>query len=180
MIDITNVSPLGTPPDDGSFSEIQRDFENCYSSLMDSSFAALGRNIVLHLTPTKVIDASGVQANTKTAVHYNPFMGRAARPVPSTISTTRQPAVTVTYRDVTYVAHIKHGPVEADENGGIALERDEVTTTTVIASLPHLGECTTATIGGNRYSLEWTRPIGFQDRRYVISKWKETNEVENG
>lgn len=177
MVDKINVTPLGTPPDDGSFSFAQPEFEACYASLMDSSFAALGRTITLHLTPIRVIDASGVQASTG-AVQYNPFMGRSARPVPSTISTTRQPAVKHTYRDVEYVAHVRHGPKPVDETGGDLLLTDEVQTTTVLASLQHINECESVTIDGRRYVLDSTRQIGLQNARYVISKWKIVNEVE--
>lgn len=179
MVDKIDVTPLGLPlPDDGSFSDIQNEFENCYHAIFDSSFAALGRNITLHLTPQKTIDASGVEASTP-AVHYNPFQRRGGRQVPSSISTTRTPAVKVTHRDTTYAAHIKHGPKDADDNGGIALSADEVMTTTLIEALPHLKECHSATIDGQRYQLESTRQIGFRDTRYVISKWSAINETEN-
>lgn len=177
MVDKINVTPLGLPSDDGSFSHVQPAMEECYASLMDSSFAALGRNIVLHLTPVRVVDASGVQTST-SAVHYNPFMGRAARPVPSTISTTRQPAVVHTHRDVTYVAHLRHGPKDADDKGGVELLTDEVQTTTVLASLSHITECESATIDGRRFVLDSSRIIGFQNARYVICKWKAINESE--
>ncbi len=178
MVDKKDVSPLGTPSDDGSFSFIQPGFESCYANLMNSSFAALGRNIVLHLTPERTVDASGVQQSTG-AVHYNPFMGRSARPVPNQISTTRQPAVRHVHRDVTYIAHIKHGPKDADDNGGVELLKDEVQTTTVLESLPHISECESVTIDGRRYTLESTRKIGLQNTRYVIAKWSAINESEN-
>ena len=179
MVDKIDVTPLGLPfPDDGSFSDIQNEFENCYDSIFDSAFFALGRNIVLHLTPQKTLDASGVQASTP-AVRYNPFERRAGRQVPSQISTTRMPAVQVTHRDATYIAQIKHGPRDPDENGGIELLRGEAMTTTVIASGPHLSQSQSATIDGRRYKFEWSRPIGFRDVRYLISKWKIINESEN-
>lgn len=178
MVEKRNVNPLGLPTDDGSFSEIQEEFENCYHNIFDSSFFALGRNIVLHLTPQKTIDSSGVQASTP-AVHYNPFDRRAGRQVPSQISTTRTPAVRLVHRDVTYKAHIKHGPKDANDNNGISLLENEVMTTTLIESLSHLNEAQSATIDGGRYQLEWTRPIGFRDVRYVISKWSAINETEN-
>lgn len=179
MVNKININPFGLPlPDDGSFSEIQEEFENCYDAIFDSSFAALGRDITLHLTPTKIADVSGVQAST-TAVHYNPFQRLAGRQVPSTISTTRTPAVQVTHRDVIYPAHIKHGPRDPNDNGGIRLKEGEVTTTTPIESRPHIASCLGATIDGMRYQLEWIRPIGFRDVRYVISKWSIINEKEN-
>lgn len=178
MVNRRDVDPLGTPSDDGSFSYVQPEFEACYANLMDSSFAALGRNIVLHLTPERIIDASGIQAATQ-ALQYNPFLGRTARSVPSTISTTRQTGVQNVYRQVTYVAHIRRGPKPPDDTGGVQLLDDEVQTTTVAASLPHLQECEAATIDGQRYTLDSYRLIGLQNVRYVISKWKITNEVQN-
>ena len=180
MVDKINVTPLGFPlPDDGSFSDIQDAFEDCYNSIFDSSFFALGRNIVLHLTPQKIVDTSGVQASTP-AVHYNPFDRRAGRQVPSQISTTRTPAVQLIHRDVTYLAHVKHGPTDPNDRGGVLLLEGEVLTTTVMESLPHINESQSATVDGGRYALEWSRPIGFRDVRYVISKWKVINEAENG
>jgi hypothetical protein len=179
MVDKKNVTPLGLPSDDGSFSSIQREFENCYDSFMDSSFAALGRTITLHLAPEKTIDTSGIQA-APTALHYSPFGGRAPRRAPSTISTVRQTAVTLVHRDVEYTAHIKHGPKDEDDTGGVSLETNEVLTTTLMESLPHINEARTATIDGRRYEKESTRKIGFQDVRYVMTKWKEINEQENG
>jgi len=179
MVDKQDITPLGLPlPNDGSFSDIQNEFETCYDSIFDSSFAALGRNIVLHLTPQKSIDTSGVQASTP-AVHYNPFQRRAGRQVPSTISTTRVPAVRLIHRDVTYSAHVKHGPKDPNENGGMELLKNEVMTTTVVASKPHLSQAQSATIDGSRYTLESIRPIGFRDVRYIIAKWVAINEQEN-
>ncbi len=178
MVTKRDITPLGLPDDDGSFSEIQEEFENCYGSLMDSAFFALGRMIMLHLQPEKIIDTSGVQAST-LAVHYNPFQRRGGRQVPSTISTTRMPAVQLIHRDVEYIAQIKHGPKDADDKGGVALLDGEAMTTTVIASRKHLNGAITATIDGGRFTLEWTRPIGFRDVRYLMAKWKVIDEVEN-
>lgn len=177
MVEKRDVNPLGFPlPDDGSFSDIQREFEDCYHSIFDSSFFALGRNIVLHLTPEKTVDTSGVQASTP-AVHYNPFQRRAGRQVPSSISTTRTPAVILVHRDVTYSAHIKHGPRLPDDNGGFELLKGQVMTTTLIEARPHIAQSQSATIDGRRYKAEWTRPIGFQDVRYVITLWEPINEA---
>lgn len=178
MVEKRNVNPLGQPSDDGSFSDIQNEFENCYHSIFDSSFAALGRNIVLHLTPEKSLDASGLQASTP-AVHYNPFDRRGGRSVPSQISTTRTPAVKLVHRDVTYAAHIKHGPKDADDNSGVELLEDEAMTTLLIEAEPHVNQCQSATIDGRRYNVESVRQIGFRDRRYIIVKWKAINEKEN-
>ncbi len=179
MVTKKNITPLGAPDDDGSFSSVQPGFGDCYASLMDSSFAALGRNIVLHLTPDKIIDTSGVQASTP-AVHYNPFMRRGGRQAPSTISTTRTPAVQLVHRDVTYIAKIKHGPKDADDKGGVELSSDEVMTTLVIAAQSHVNDALSATIDGRRYgSAESVHPFGFQTNRYILVKWKRINEREN-
>ena len=179
MVEKRNINPLGVPlPDDGSFSDIQNEFENCYHAIFDSSFTALGRVIVLHLTPEKSIDVSGLQASTP-AVHYNPFTRGTSRSVPSQISTTRSKGVELVHRDVSYSAHIKHGPKDADDNGGVALLRGEVMTTTLVETKPHIDSALSATIDGRRYQLEWSRPIGFRDVRYLISKWSSINEVEN-
>jgi hypothetical protein len=178
MVEKKNITPLGTPADTGSFSNIQPAFENCYADLMDSSFAALGRNITLHLTPEKTIEVSGLQASTP-AVHYNPFMGRGPRRVPGVISTTRTTAVQLVHRDATYIAKIKHGPKDADNNGGVELAADEVMTTLVIAAEPHVSEALSATIDDQRYgNAESIRPFGFQTNRYILVKWKRINEVQ--
>jgi hypothetical protein len=145
---------------------------------MDSSFAALARPLILHLQPEKTIDVSGVEASTN-ALHYNPFMRRGGRQVPSTITTTRMPAVQQVHRDVEYAAHIKHGPKNAKDNGGVELLEGETMTKTVLASSKHLNGAISATIDGRRFNLEWTRPIGFRDLRYIIAKWSRINEAEN-
>jgi hypothetical protein len=179
MVEKRDINPLGTPSDDGSFSEIQNEFEDCYHGIFDSAFFALGRNIVLHLTPEKTIDSSGLQASTP-ALRYNPFDRRGGRMAPNQISTTRTPAVKLVHRDATYVAQIKHGPRDSDDKGGIELLKDEVATTLVLEARPHVEECQSATIDGSRYVLESIRPIGFRDVRYIICKWKAINEVQNG
>ncbi len=132
---------------------------------------------MLHLQPTKTEDTDGVQASTP-AVRYNPFQRRGGRQVPTPISTTRTPAVKITHRDVEYIAHIKHGPKDADDKGGVTLLENQVQTTTLIESKLHINGTITATIDGRRYNLESARPIGFRDIRYLISKWTAVNEVE--
>lgn len=177
MVDKIDVTPNATPDNDGSFSEIQEEFENCYQNLINSSFFALGRVIILHLEPQKIEDTTGVEASTP-AVHYNPFQRRGGRQVPSSISTTRTPAIQVIHRNVEYIAHIKHGPKDVDDQGGVSLLENEVQTTTLIESKLHIKGTLTATIDGKRYHLESTRPIGFRDVRYLISKWTSVDEVE--
>lgn len=177
MVNKNNIPPRGTPPD-GTFSWPQPAFEQLYNNAMDASFAALGRDIVLHLIPEKYVSSGILQANSP-ALQYNPFQGRAARPAPNIISTTRQPATEFIHRDVIYKAHIRHGPKDGDDQGGAALLRDEIQTTTVVESLHHINAAETATIDGLRCLLDSVRPIGLQDRRYVIARWKVINETEN-
>lgn len=173
-----NIDPLGEY--DGSFNFPQPQFESLYNNAMDSSFAALGRNIVLHLTPVRIA-SSGVQEYHSPPQQLNPYLGRAPRPMPNSVSTSRNPAVEHTYRDTTYVAHIRHGPKEISDKDSIGrLEVDEVATTTLIDSIPHILECESATIDGLRYMLHKSpRPIGLQDKRYCISVWKRIPERES-
>jgi len=177
MVNKKNISPRGTPPD-GIFPWPQPLFEQLYNNAMDASFAALGRDIILHLTPEKSVSSGLLEANVP-ALQYNPFQGRAARPAPNIISTTKQPAVEFTHRDVTYRAHIRHGPKDTDDTGGVSLLKGQVQTTTVIESLHHIEEAETATIDGLRFRFLMARPIGFQDKRYIISTWQIINEIEN-
>jgi hypothetical protein len=106
-------------------------------------------------------------------------MRRGGRQVPTNISSTRTPAVKLVHRDAEYSAHIKHGPKDPDDNGGVELLEGEVMTTMLIESKPHVEECLSATIDGGRYKREWVRPIGFRDVRYIIVKWSPINEIEN-
>ena len=177
MVNKKNINPAGTP--EGMFPWPQPLFEQLYNDAMDASFAALGRDIVIHLSPEKYVSSGIIQANSP-ALQYNPFQGRSARPAPNIISTTKQPAVEFIHRDVTYKAHIRHGPKDDDESGGVALLRDEIQTTTIVESLAHLQASETATIDGLRCKLESVRNIGLQNRRYVIARWKVINEQENG
>ena len=105
--------------------------------------------------------------------------GRINQTLRKTISTVRTSAVRLVHRDVVYVAKIKHGPVDADKNGGVTLSQDEVMTTFVLAAESHVKEALSATIDGNRYgSAESIRPFGFQTNRYILVKWKRVNEIE--
>lgn len=166
-----NVNPDGFPG--GSFP--WPDFEALYHDVIDSSFPALARDITLHLKPQTILDSSGIQAQ-QWALNYNPFMGRAPRGTPSVISTVREPGVQHVYRNVVYSAHIKHGPREAADNNGVSLEANEVQTTILIESTNHVNECESATIDGNRYTLQNIRQIGWQNTRYIIAKWSVLNE----
>lgn len=172
-----NVNPFGEY--DGSFNFPQPEFEALYNNAIDASFAALGRTITLHLKPL-IIASSGIAQNNRNAFQYNPYLGRAARPVPNSISTSRRPAVEHIYRDVDYIAHIRHGPKELSDKDAIGrLEVDEVSTTTLVEATPHISEAESVTIDGLRYRLHTSpRPIGLQDRRYCITVWKRIPENE--
>lgn len=177
MVNKRNITPQGTPPD-GSFPWPQPAFEQLYNNAMDASFAALGRDIVLHLPPEKYVSSGIIQANVP-ALQYNPFQGRSARPAPNVISTTQQPATEFIHRDVIYRAHIVHGPKDTDDEGGVSLLRGQVRVTTVIESLGHINIAESATIDGIRFRFLMARPIGLQQKRYVISTWQVMNEIEN-
>lgn len=172
-----NVNPLGTPG--GSFP--WPDFENLYNDIFDSSFAnaALTRSITLHLIPIKQ-EASGITQAGRPAVQYNPYLGRGARPAPINISTTRTPAARFTPRDVSYNAHIKHGPTESPlQDTGIELDVNQVATTTLIESESHVVEAESATIDGKRYQLHKPpRQIGWRNRSYIITVWEVISEAE--
>jgi hypothetical protein len=176
MVNKKNIPPRGTPPD-GMFDWPQPEFEQLYNDAMDASFAALGRDVVFHLPPEKSI-SSGLAQAAIPAMQYNPFQGRAPRPAPNIISTTKEPAVEFVHRDVIYRAHIKHGPTDRDESGGVALDNDHVQLTTVIESLEHIKNAESATIDGLRFKFESIRTIGLQQARYIMSVWSRVNEQE--
>lgn len=177
MVEKRNITPRGTPPD-GIFSWPMPEFEQLYNNTMDAAFAALGRDIVLHLPPERIVASGLLQAN-HPALQYNPFQGRSPRPSPSVVSTSREPAVHFVHRDVTYKAQIRHGPKDDDKEGGVRLDRDQVSITTLVESGPHIIAAESATIDGMRYERVNSRPIGLQQVRYIISTWKLINEREN-
>lgn len=172
-----NVDPFNNPPDgQGSFP--WPGFDDLYDSIFDSSFASAGRTITLHLKPIVIPDSSGVESGP-IATRYNPFGGRTSRRVPSQISTTRTAGTQFIYRDVEYVAHIKHGPEEDDDTGGLTLDQDEARTTTVLESLEHVLEAESCTIDGRRYQRSSVRQIGWKSTRYIMTKWKIINERQD-
>ena len=178
MVNKKNINPQGTPPD-GMFDWPQPEFEQLYNDAMDASFAALARDVIIHLPPEKSMSSGLMNANIP-AMQYNPFAGRAPRPAPNIISTTKEPAVEFVHRDVTYKAHIRHGPIAKDESGGVALEQGQVQLTTVVESLVHLKNAESVTVDGLRYKSETIRHIGLQQTRYIISVWTRINEQQDG
>lgn len=172
MIDITPNQPLN-----GSFP--WPDFENLYNDVMDASFDVLGRTIRLHLQPIQNV-ASGIVQSARRVFQYNPYLGRAARPAPLQVSTTRAPALKFTPRDVDYKAHIRHGPNKLDlQSVGIELNTNQVAVTTVVEAIAHINEAESATIDGARYQLDKApREIGLGTLRYAITVWERINEKE--
>jgi hypothetical protein len=179
MIDVPSNQPFI-----GSFP--WPEFEALYRDVMDASFLDIDgpvRKITLHLTPVRTQSSGLVDANVpnKRPIQYNPYLGRAARPAPISISSTRTPAVQHIPRDVKYDAHIRHGiRTDVTEDVGIELKANQVATTTIIESGAHIGEAESATIDGRRYRLHaGPRPIGFRSTRYLISIWEQIPEGED-
>jgi hypothetical protein len=148
--------------------------ESVYHSIIDETFLDLGRTVVLHLNPE--IQQDVVTQSQPAPQQYNPFFGRT--PVPFT--NTRHTGTRITERDVEYEAHIRVGPVKADEDTqGIGdLLDNEAMITLVIEALPHLQQTISVSIEGRRYRIDETRPIGFSQRRYVMCKLTEIQELE--
>ena len=176
MINVPSHENFGDVPGPS----IWPNFEALYHKVMDDSFATLGRSIILHLTPIRVAD-SGLLAGPQPA-QYNPLMGQAGRGLPNIVTTVRNRAMQITTRDVSYTAHIKHGPKEIDDKDAIGrLEMDQVATTTAYEAIPHLLECESATIDGLRYKIHtMPRAIGLQTKRYVITIWQKIPEMQQG
>lgn len=151
--------------------------ENIYHSIMDEALQDLGGNrgqVIFHLPPE--IQQDTTTQSQAAPQQYNPFFGRV--PVPRT--NTRNPGVRVSYRDVAYTAHIRIGPIKADNDSeGIGdLADTEAMITVVIEALPHVEEALSCSIEGRKYSIENTRPGGFTKRRYLLVKLKEIPETE--
>lgn len=146
-----------------------------YEGFMDSALNGCGRSITLHLEPS-IQQNESVKSNPIKPGSYNPFFGTSIRPSDDGQSR----GVKVTNRDVSYTAHIRHGPVEPENAGGIGeLKRDEVRTTTVFESLDHLKDCVSATIDGQRFiKLKGYKVIGFSDKKYIIQDWQALQEAE--
>lgn len=154
-------------------------FDNLYKQVIDGSFAAFARLIVLHLMPIQTPDSGLLAAPQPT--QYNPLLGQAPRGVPNIVSTTRNKAVKITPRDVVYQAHIKHGPAEIDDKNLIRLEMDQCATTTVYESFQHITEAESVTIDGMRFKLHKSpRPIGLHAKQYLITIWQKIPEMQEG
>lgn len=148
--------------------------DNIYHSFMDEAMLDMGRTITLHLEPAVEVDNSNI--SKPQAQQYNPFFGSVV--VPDTSS--RNPGVKHTHRDVEYTAHIVIGPLKSeDDKKGIGeLKSNQAAITIDIGGLQHLKEALSVTIEGRRYKVHDTRPIGLNSRRYVIGILEEINESD--
>lgn len=151
--------------------------EEVYHSIMDEALQDLGGNrgqVIFHLDPE--IQQDPVTQAQPAPQQYNPLFGRV--PVPK--ANTRNPGVKITHRDVAYTAHIRIGPIKADNDSeGIGdLADNEAMITIVIEALPHVQAALSCSIEGRRYSIESTRPGGFTKRRYLLIKLQEINEKD--
>lgn len=149
-------------------------FESIYHSFMDEAQLDLGRPVIFHLQPAVTQDTA-TQGQPQSST-YNPFFGGVAAPN----TNTRGKGTRVTPRDVEYLAHIKVGPVGADDLQGIGdLKDNQIQLTVVIEALQHVTSALSFTVEGRRYTVDETRPIGFSQRRYLMVKGTEINEQEN-
>lgn len=148
-----------------------------YQAVMDQSLATgPARTVILHLQP--VLSAPSGAAVTHRAFEYDPIMGGGFRTAP----TERAPAVHKEHRQVSYKAHIKHGPTDIDRDGPLGRVADnEVQITTVISSEKHIRDAIELEIDGRKYKLSrGPRPIGWRSAQYLISIWAEHESVSDG
>lgn len=148
--------------------------EAMYHSIIDETFLDLGRTITLHLPPA--IEADTASQSLPQGQQYNSFFGRV--PVPT--SNTRGAGVKIESQEVQYKAHIKVGPLKAgDDLKGIGdLEDNEAAITVVIEALEHIKAAHKIDIEGRFYRVDKTRPIGFNQRRYMIVKLQEIQDAQ--
>jgi hypothetical protein len=151
--------------------------EGIYHSMMDEAMLDMGRVVTFHLPAIRQQDTT---TQSKAAPQqFNPFFGGVAVPQ----HTTRQPGVQVTHRDVNYNAQIVLGPqkVDNDAQGIGELLDGEAMITVVIEALEHVEEAHSVSIEGRRYAVQHpTRPVGFSQRRYLMVKLREIQELEPG
>lgn len=142
---------------------------------MDEALAGIGRDITVHLPP-EIISDSATNAQPQVS-QYNPFFKRAINPSP----TTRNAGVKYINRDVIYKAHIRIGPKEANELGGMGkLHDNEAEITVVESALFHIKKALSISIEGRRYKVAPNppRPVGFLSRKYLLVKLCEIQESD--
>ena len=148
--------------------------ESLYHCVMDEMMADMGRIVTFHLPPEIQQDVN--TQSQPAPQQYNPFFQR----VPVPVTNTRGTGTRITHRDVQYNAQIRLGPLKADEgiDGIGSLNDDEAVITVVIEALGHVQEAFGVSIEGRRYSIEQTRPVGLSQRRYILVKLREVQELE--
>jgi hypothetical protein len=147
--------------------------EDIYHSFMDEAQLDLGRTVTFHLQ-AQITQDTATQGQPQSSI-YNPFFGGVAAPN----TNTRNKGTQVTPRDVEYLAHIRIGPVGAEDVLGIGdLKDNQIQLTVVIEALQHVINSLSFTVEGRRYTVDETRPIGFSRRRYLMIKGTEINETE--
>jgi hypothetical protein len=145
--------------------------ESIYNGLMEEMLVKVGRPITIHLPPE--IQSDSVTNSQPQTSQYNAFFKRANNPSP----TTRNTGVKVIGRDVIYFAHIRIGPKDANELGGMGKLKDNEATITVVAgALFHIQKARSISIEGRRYRVASTRPIGFIDRKFIMVHLEEIQE----
>jgi hypothetical protein len=149
-------------------------FESMYECMMDEAMLGLGRIVTFHLEPEIRQDVT--TQSQPAPQQYNPFFNRT--PVPST--NTRNTGARVEPRDVEYSAHIRLGPLSADEdNTGMGeLTDTQAIITVVIEALEHVEKALSVSVEGRRYSIDRNRPIGFSKRKYLMLKLEQIQERE--
>ena len=143
-----------------------------YKCVIDETFLDFGRKIILHLPPKREVDVN--TQSQKQPSQYNPYFGRVQAP----ITNTRNTGVKITPRDIEFTAHIKVGPLVAKEDiTGIGdLKSNQIAVTLHISALEYVEQALYMTVEGRRYNIDSTpRPIGFDQRSYLIVKATEVN-----
>lgn len=137
--------------------------ESIYESFIDASFNAFARPIILIMPPAKTL--SGDSST------YNPLMGGQDRRLNQT-DNFGDKGYTVTPIEVTYKAHIKHGPAPVDRENAFAVNENDVLTTTDYNAVTDINNCIEAIIDGKKFRMsKGPRPIGFSSTKYLITIW---------
>lgn len=139
-----------------------------YEKTIDATLSGFGRDVVFYLTPAKSLPVNN-------APTYNPFGGVGGQDprLDTSSEVTGNKGYIVTPITVTYRAHIKHGPVQFNQDAPFTLNENEVALTTVYGAFDDINDAVEANIDGQMFvSLKGARPIGFSTKKYIISFWK--------
>lgn len=137
-----------------------------YESTIDATLVQFGRDVIMHLEPARNLP-------NLNATHYNPFTGGQDHRLDASNSFTGNKGVELTPIQVTYRAHIKHGPIVKSEQEPFSVNENEVAITTVYSSMQDIEKCVELEVDGLRFVLSYgPRPIGFATAKYIISVWR--------